>query len=235
MNKTYTLVSLLLMTFIFSSCYFDCESGEGEVTKIERELSGFDQIDLRGSGNVIIEKSNKFRFSVETNENLIPLLESKIKDGVLVLKTKKCVTSYTKLNYYISMPSLVGLHVSGSGNINCKDVFEADDIELSVSGSGDIRSRFKSEHISSTISGSGDITVDGKTMNQEIRITGSGDYYGFKLKSDNAIIKIMGSGEAEINSRDEVEISITGSGDVIYRGSPDIQSSITGSGSIKKK
>jgi len=234
--KRSILVLLSLIALInFSSCYFDCEKGVGEVITKTEDLSGFDVIDLRGSGKVIITKSDKFEFSVETNGNLIPLLSHKVEDGVLEIKTTKCISNYDKLNYYISMPELVGLELSGSGTIKCEDTFEMDDLEISMSGSGDIEGKFKAENISSSISGSGDITIYGRTEKQDIRINGSGDFNGYKLKAEITDVKISGSGDAEVYSKDKINATIAGSGDVKYKGSPDISSSVTGSGSVIKK
>ena len=65
--KRAQIITLLLTALVFSSCQFDCISGEGEVTKIEKDISDFDQIELQGSGSVILTKSNRFKFSFSIN------------------------------------------------------------------------------------------------------------------------------------------------------------------------
>ena len=218
-----------------TSCFLDCERGEGKVGSISKEIEGFESIDLRGSGKIIITKARDFSFTIETNENLFPFLEQEVIDGNLEISTNKCITSYTKLIYYIGMPELTGINLSGSGDIKCEDSFDADQVEINISGSGDIQGEFDAEEINISISGSGNISMSGKSERQKINITGSGDYYGYKLKSDRCEVSIVGSGEAEVYVTDNLDASVMGSGDIYYKGSPDVTTSVTGSGSIIRK
>lgn len=84
------------------------------------------------------------------------------------------------------------------------------------------------------IIGSSDISILDvmQTNDFELLIMGSGSFYGFELQSRNSYIEIIGSGDCEITTANQMDVDIEGSGSVYYKGSPVIRTEITGSGTI---
>lgn len=82
--------------------------------------------------------------------------------------------------------------------------------------------------------GSGDVTVMNSNQQSyfELSIMGSGSFYGFPLTSMDAVIFIVGSGNAEITALEQLDVDIEGSGSVYYKGSPNISVNVTGSGQV---
>ena len=82
--------------------------------------------------------------------------------------------------------------------------------------------------------GSGNVTVMNSNLQDyfELSITGSGSFYGFPLRSRDAMIYIEGSGIVEITALEQLDVDIEGSGSVFYKGNPSIQMDVTGSGNV---
>jgi hypothetical protein len=81
-------------------------------------------------------------------------------------------------------------------------------------------------------SASGDINLRGVALYGEYTHSGSGLIYARDLVTQNADVKISGSGDVYVFVVKELGVKITGSGDLFYRGSPTIYSDITGTGEI---
>jgi len=147
------------------------------------------------------------------------------------------------------------LNVSGSGNMT----LEADasgEIESDVSGSGNISLKAKCRRFNSDVSGSGDVDLSSITVtetaefgvsgsgkikatgtagNVKTNISGSGRILAANLETNKCEVRITGSGDVEINVKDELDASITGSGSVNYKGNPShVNSHSTGSGHVHK-
>jgi len=88
--------------------------------------------------------------------------------------------------------------------------------------------------IEAEINGSGDIDLKGETKSFKGEIRGSGNVKAMDLKSEDATIKIYGSGNADIFASVKLDVHVAGSGDVHYKGDAQVSSSIAGSGRVKK-
>ncbi|MCA6456583.1 MAG: DUF2807 domain-containing protein, partial [Chitinophagaceae bacterium] len=54
------------------------------------------------------------------------------------------------------------------------------------------------------------------------------------LKSENAVVKIAGSGNVKLFAAATLDVNIAGVGSVYYKGSPTIKQHVAGSGEVKK-
>ena len=52
------------------------------------------------------------------------------------------------------------------------------------------------------------------------------------MKSNIATLRVTGSGNSQVSTRDTLNVTILGSGDVAYSGSPTVNASIAGSGKV---
>ena len=76
---------------------------------------------------------------VYTSDNIVDLLDIRVKDNTLYIGFKKNVNvSYNKLEVRVSAEKLNGIAVAGSGDVELKNRLKTDNIKISVAGSGDI-------------------------------------------------------------------------------------------------
>jgi len=110
---------------------------------------------------------------------------------------------------------------------------------VSINGSGDvdIRGLFPLLDVFQlSINGSGEIDAEDVITTEEaiIKISGSGEADLKKLQSKRAEVNISGSGDAKISVSETLKARISGSGEIHYYGSPVIDSQISGSGKLVK-
>jgi len=256
-KTTLTLLAVLSMSFLLTSCDLDdiCERGKGTAVTETLTLPTFDGIDLSIDANVFITQDSVQSVEITAQENIIDLLELDVdSDGTWNINYSSCVRKVTDVEIRISVADLDKVKVTGSGNVTGQNRFNVADMDLDVTGSGNINLDFDgaavdtdiagsgsitsdltATSITSKITGSGDMNMSGTADDLNLRISGSGDYNGFDLVLQSATIKITGSGDAEVNATQNLDVDISGSGSVTYDGSPQVASEITGSGSVKPK
>ena len=240
MKKLKMLSIFLMMLFLATSCddtgnngIFNCECGEGDIVSQTLNINEFTGVKLRGSSKVFITQGNDFQVIVEGQQNIIDLIELDIQDNIWEIEFEECIRDYEKLNFYITIPDITRLEVSGSGDIVGQNAFNADVLQLKVDGSGEVDVEIENaETVETKIEGSGKIKVKGQANDSENRISGSGDLRAFDLEVLTSYVKITGSGDAEVNASDELKVKITGSGNVYYKGNPAIDVDITGTGDL---
>ena len=189
--------------------------GSGNVVTETREVSGFDEIAVLGSGEVIVDVTGTESLTIEADDNILPLLETEVSNGRLELSVESNIDPTVGPKYTITAAELKGVSIAGSGDVTATgvgvDIFEVD------------------------IAGSGDVSPTGTAGDLSVSIAGSGNYQGEDLVATTGSVDIGGSGRAVVNVTDELDVDIGGSGDVEYIGSPTLTQSISGSGDVSQR
>jgi len=214
-------ISCLVAGFLLVGCDNDDVSdgdrvrGSGHVATESREVSGFNEIVLLGSGDVIVSVTGIESLVIDAEDNIMPLLTTEVRNGRLELGSDTSFSANLGITYTITADVLNGVTINGSGD---------------VTASGIDASSFEA-----TINGSGDIEPAGTTEELTVGINGSGSYRGADLTASTGTVEVAGSGSVVVNVSDDLDVSIGGSGDVEYIGDPAVTHSIGGSGDVSKR
>ena len=238
--KTRLLTSLLacILLLPLSACSFlgNCVEGEGEPITKEIKIDQFNKIELSSIGKVYLKQADEQKVTISAQENIIALLETKVKGDEWDIEFERCVKSEHPIEIYIESPEINEIEIEGSGEVISKGTLEGDMMELSIDGSGTINLDLNVKELNSEINGAGDLKLKGTTKLHDIEINGSGDIAAYDLKSDESDIEINGSGDVKVNVSYSLKVEINGSGDVYYKGEvKEIKSDINGSGKLHQK
>lgn len=214
--------------------------GNGHLKKEVRTVDPFTSISSSGAFDVIISYGNSDKITLQTDENLLPYIETTVEDGKLSIKTKNKINirSASRMVVSVSMKRITGLYQSGSGDISGEGAFTNNsETEIKLSGSGNIKLAFDSfQDLDISLSGSGNIHLTGgKTGTISTRLSGSGNIDCSNIISEKVVAAISGSGNVKVNASESIEAKIAGSGNVFYKGSAtNIKTKISGSGRLVK-
>lgn len=249
--------ALIVSALLLSACGVALPgivTGSGKMVTQTFDVQDFDQIRLSTSGVLYIEQGDEFNLSVETDDNILPLLNMEVEQGVLTIRSEPAATLLQRetLIYHVTLPELSTLDLSGSADIRVED-FTVESLHLNLSGSGDvIFMNLDVKSLATRISGSGNVTVEnlaaetvrtevnnsgeihlaGMADSHEIRVSGSGDVFAEDLQVSGAQVTVNGSGDVIIWALDGMDVIISGSGNVQYFGSPAVTQIISGSGDL---
>lgn len=189
---------------------FNWGSGDEIKVNIYVTVEHIDGISVNGSGQVVGE--------------------NKISASDLELK----LNGSGSLQIDASVTGALDIAVSGSGNVkvtgSCKD------LESQLSGSGRIEIASTINDVAEfSISGSGKINAQGTANTVKASVSGSGKLLAADLEALKCTARIAGSGDVEINVKNDLDAQISGSGNVSYKGNPaHLNSKASGSGKIRK-
>ncbi|MEM7186606.1 MAG: head GIN domain-containing protein [Bacteroidota bacterium] len=209
--------------------------GNGNVTTKTVSTGSYDGVKGVGSMDIHLEKGSEGSISVTTDDNLHEYLEIKVKDNMLIVKTKKNVNIRTKKGIHVTVPyeDISKVSLVGSGDIDNKGVLDAPNLDLNVTGSGDVELNVNTGKLDARVTGSGDMVISGKTVDLEVNLSGSGDFDGSDLAAKNTEANVSGSGDISVVAKESIKARVHGSGDITYTGNPERSDTKTsGSGSI---
>jgi hypothetical protein len=208
------------------------------MTEIEtRPVSGFNRISLRGYGDMVLEQGESESITIETTKDMLESIVTEVKDGELVIRFKNWFDiwfNHKPIQYRIALINFKSLGVSGSSKVRAEHLM-GDHVKLSVSGSGEVTiGDLNCEGLEAHTSGSARWDLAGKVVHQEVHISGSGRYNAEGLDSQQAVVRVSGSGHLALKVQQALEISISGAGEVSYLGDPQVNQSISGAGKVWK-
>ena len=207
-------LALLAVGSVVTAC--SATAGSGQLATQSRQVSGFTSVELTGVGELSIDQTGTESLTVSAEDNLLPLLTSRVEGDTLILGKKpntRIVTS-KPITYTLTMKDITGLAVSGSGTINAPKLTTA---ALRIE-----------------ISGSGVITTAGNVDDQSLEISGSGRYLADGLTSKTTTAEISGSGTGNVVASNALDVKISGSGTLTYSGNPQVSQTVSGSGKLIK-
>ncbi len=231
MRRIMALACLAAAALLVSACTV----GSGEVITETRSVSGFDEIDLRGSGEVRVTVDGSESLIIEAEDNIIDDLTSEVQGTTLVLGIDRPITPTEDIIYTVTMAALEGVEISGSGSITVTE-FATDDFSVDVSGSGAASiSSVAADTVFVRIGGSGAVTISGDAGALDLSISGSGAFDGNRLEVTTGDVDISGSGSATVNVSEILDVQVSGSGNVEYLGNPSLTVDSSGSGSVSQR
>lgn len=254
-------VGVLALMFAVSGCYYygPCANGSGPVTSELRSIVNFTGVTNTGSFDVYVSEADTFGVEVVAQENLLPVIETYVSGGNLIVETKNntCYKSSSPVEVYVSLPELDRLRLTGSGKVFA-DVAASPEVEITNSGSGlmEIDTVYAESYVVSN-SGSGYIAIEGSftdeadlvqsgsgtiaggfffgTADLGVRHSSSGQVFATVLDGTFVDVILSGSGKVEL-AGDAVlaEYTLNSSGrvDALNLEVPDVDATITGSGNI---
>jgi hypothetical protein len=214
----------------------DHVQGSGNITRQNRELGHFTALATSVGGSVEVRIGNTESVSIETDDNLMPLVETVIENGTLRIRPvkKDMQLEPHTLKIVLQAKSLERITVGGSGTVDA-DRLHGQKLVFDVGGSGAISVRnLEAQSVSVSLGGSGNLKASGTTEQLQVSIGGSGKVQAGPLAARDVQISIGGSGQATVSAKQSLNVSVAGSGDIAYYGDPQITKSIVGSGSLKR-
>jgi hypothetical protein len=173
-----------------------------------RDISGFDEVAVKGSGDVKITIGKGFKVEVTANAKDHEDIETTLRGGVLnISRERERGRRWNSDDGYfvtITMPKLAALDSRGSGDAIIYNL-KADKFQVNQKGSGDVE-------------------ISGSCKEGVFKSRGSGDLDARELTCEKAEITSKGSGDVELTVSGDVELRLKGSGDIDLYGSPRITS-----------
>ncbi len=224
----------ILFIAVLSSCKMI--SGNGNVKKETRDPGIFTKIHSSGSADVIITSGSHCSVTVEDDDNLLPYMETIVKNGTLQIHYRDGISvTNDHAKIYVTAPTLTDVTSSGTSNIIMHDLLKnPGKISFHTSGTGNIEGEVDAPAISVSLSGTGTVKLRGRTKDFDCEISGVGHADCGHLESENTTVNVSGVGDAHVFASVHLDATVSGTGSVNYRGNPQYPEIHTsGVGSIK--
>jgi hypothetical protein len=245
-KKQISMIAFLSIVVLLAGCTFYIPSGlrrgvtgSGVVTQENRAVSEFNAVSLNGAGELTITQGEKESLVIEAEDNLLPLIKSQIRNGVLVIgfdsESLGATIHPTKpIKFDLSVKQLDSIVVAGAALVRSERL-RGDRLTLTVDGAGIVKlNGVEATEVSTTMNGAGSVELAGNVVRQVATVNGLGNYQTHDLNSKNAQVTVSGAGGATLRADENLDVAINGAGLVTYYGNPRVSHSITGVGGVRR-
>lgn len=243
MKKSIQLLvcGAFLITFIANAQWSsnDKKKGNGNIVTETRTTADYDAIKISGSFDVDLVAGKEGKIIIKGEENLISAIKVEVEGDVLKIYTEKGInirpSMGKKIQVTIPFEKISEVTLSGSGNVQSKDVIKNDKLLAKLSGSGNFYLAVDSNTLELNLSGSGNVRLKGNADSFTTKLSGSGDIDTTDLQSKIVDVNVSGSGNSKINCKESLTARVSGSGNIKYTGNPEKRDvKVSGSGNISK-
>ncbi|MEO5947233.1 MAG: head GIN domain-containing protein [Chitinophagaceae bacterium] len=233
------LLPFIVLVIISSCNYVGGERirGNGNMKVENRTLSSFDAVNVSCNTDLYVKQDSIFSVRVEADENLMEYIITELDGNTLKIRSKDGVNlkSSSSIKVYVSGPSFNHFKASEASDIFSENkITSKEAIAIDISGASDVKMELMAPQIEANLSGASSLTLSGQTKDFKVDGSGSTDINCFDLQTENTVIKLSGSGNANVFASVKLDLRISGSADVRYKGNPTVSQKISGAGSVKK-
>ncbi len=224
----YMLLSLLL-----AGCGHSV-AGSGQMKTTTMEVSGTAKVKFFGLGQLSISQSDSDSLNITADDNLLPLLGSRLEGEVLTLdqKSGQQIRPSKAIEYKLNLKSLEALDWSGAGKVSLSDI-KVPRLVVLAAGAGEIQlSGVQVEDLILELGGAVQVVAAGQVKNLNVQGSGAGSLDAKSLQAENATVNLSGTGNAAVNASATLDARISGVGSITYSGSPKVTQSVTGVGKV---
>ncbi|MEO7767798.1 MAG: head GIN domain-containing protein [Ferruginibacter sp.] len=220
---------------VFASC--NQRRGSGNIITEKRNTGDFSGISVGGAFEVEVKSGPSIEVVVESDDNIIRFIETKVSDGILKIRTKNG-TNFNNAHFkvFVTVPEINSMQISGAANVKVKDQLNSHQkISLNVSGAGRLEATVDAPEIYAEVNGAGKIELSGRTRNYKAHVSGSGNLKSANLKSENTEVEASGAGSARVHASVTLRADASGAGNIYYRGGANVQQKTSGAANIKNE
>jgi len=190
--------------------------GSGNLATETRAVGGFNAVSVGGAGHLILERTGVESLQITAEDNLLPLIQSELVNGELVLGFVPGVNVRTtrEVLYRVTAASLAGLSVSGASRAEAFGI--------------------STEDLTSNISGASTVTAVGTAAFHRLTISGASNLEAPDLESRDVIANASGASRALIRVSDTLTADASGAALIQYIGFPVVDDTATGGAAIQR-
>jgi hypothetical protein len=202
--------------------------GSGRVLKEQRPLEAVHSLHLGGSTRLALRQAERDFIEIETDDNLLGLIEAPVKFGILRISTEGSIRP-TRLEITLHLRELSAIEAGGSAAV-LAERWTGRRLKLSLGGSAVAKiAQLDVQELTLSAGGSSVLNLAGRCARLDAAIGGSSVLSAKHLRCAEANLRTAGSAQAVAWVTERLDAMASGSAGVRYYGTPKVDAQRSGS------
>ena len=195
-------------------------TGNQNVITQNRTVTAFHAIKVSGGIDVELLQGKELKLQVEADENLVPLIRTEVKDGVLNIYHDESIRNAKTMKIHLTFQNIDMITASGGCDIESKQKLGFASLKTDLSGGCDIKLDLKAGQLNCYHSGGCDAVFTGEAENFTLNVSGGCDVKASGLVAKKCTVDASGGSDVDINVKGELTMKASGASDITYTGHP---------------
>ncbi len=236
-QKIFLLFSILAISVLANSCLFlEGINGNGKVAEQSRKVSKFDEIKVSRGLNVYIIQGNAQEVVVRTDENLLGIIETKVKNNVLEITASKNIRRAKSKKVFVTVPEISRISASAGSNVYSENFLELKYLKLTGSAGSNLKIKLKTENVEVSASAGSNIMLEGTTKSISVKASAGSNVKAEELVAESGDLTAGSGANIWITTKESFSGKSSSGGNIFYYGNPAlVKSEKSSGGNINKK
>lgn len=220
------LALIAFLTVLCVSCthsvnFGNSVKGNGKLTTQSRTVEGaFKAIDANTGIEVMVEQSDDREITVETDENIQNLIEIKVENEVLVIRSKEGYNTEFTPKVTVKTPVINGLFASSGSTIKTSKTLVTDVLDVKSSSGSTIVISVEADDLSLESSSGSNLNASGKALKLESSSSSGSSIDAKGLLANNVVAKASSGSSIDVSPVLSLDASASSGGDIDYHQAP---------------
>jgi hypothetical protein len=227
---------LVLLTIALISCNGNINIGSGNIITEKRNITeSFDKIEASSGVNVFVTQGNLEDVVVETDDNVMKYVITKVENGTLVIKLKRNSNFMSSIDVKVQMPNISGIKASSGATIEAQNTLRGSLLDMKSSSGSDIKAALEYEDVNCETSSGSTMTVSGKALQLKTNSSSGSDIDANELAANEIIAKASSGSGTRVNPIVKLDAHASSGGTIEYVKIPKtLTKSESSGGSVEK-
>ena len=217
-NLFITIIMVALVMPVLSSA--NPVNGNKIVKTQDRPVASFHALKVSGGIDVELSQGNELKLQVEADENLLALIRTEVKDGVLNIYHDDNIQNAKTMKVHLTFQKLDAITASGGCDIESKQKLSFAKLKTDLSGGCDMKLECKADNLVCILSGGCDAELKGEAEICSFDLSGGCDVKASELYLKKCTIDASGGSDVEVSVKNELTMEASGASDITYYGNP---------------
>jgi len=220
MKKIGLILNFLLIIFFYTETNAQVIKGTGKLGTDNRELSGFNEIIVQGTFNLILTQGEKEGIRIESDENVLELFQTRVDNKMLYITMVADVKKLAESNVYVSVKELVNITLLNEISLKSEGVIHFDELKIFSSGMCKLNLEIFASSLYLQLTDGSYGYLKGYAEKFTAEIHDETELNAFDMQTDYCNILSTGLTEVRIDVQKDLKIKVTGGSNLYYTGEP---------------
>ena len=234
--KVLSCIVFVTITLKAVSCNadFSYRGNDGDIVKQQRDVSGFDALEISGAFEVHLNQGSSESLTVEAESDLIDKIVTEVQGKTLKIHTERnCCKNAKTMTIYLTFKDLSFMDISGACELSNEGSMKLEKLGMEVSGASEIHFNMDLDKLDLNLSGASELEMEGRCEEVSLESSGASEITAEDFEVNRMTIDASGASECRVNVSDQLSVDVSGATSVKYKGNPQVMASKSGASSIK--
>lgn len=221
-KNLFLLLTFFLATITISSCTFIGPSvkGNGQVSRVTREVSGFSEIEAANGLEVFLVPDTREYVVVEADENLHEAIETELKHKTLDIYTHERIRWAKSRKVYVHYTALESVKSSSGSQVRSETIILSRSLELKASSGSQQYLEVNSVNLTGSSSSGAQLHLSGKAERAELKASSGAHIKGQDFVTKNCVADVSSGAHIWIDVQEDFTGEASSGGHIYYSGNP---------------